>query len=61
MSPHGRFKIVIEVGWRHAVGMSRCDLVWRAAMEMGRSSGMTGVFRQIHVIPGASPSRIECG
>jgi hypothetical protein len=30
-------------------------LVWRVAGEIGRSSGMTGVFLQIRVIPGASP------
>jgi hypothetical protein len=52
---HGRFKIV-KAGWvASRDGISRCDLVWRVAVEMRRSSGMTRVFLQIRVIPGASP------
>ena len=52
---HGRFKIIKarRAPWRE--GMCRCDLVWRVAVEIGRSSGMTRVFLQIRVIPGASP------
>ena len=52
---HGRFKIVKAVWVAARYGMSRSDLAWRVAVEMGRSSGMTWVFLQIRVIPGASP------
>ena len=55
LQPHGRFKIVKARGVASRGGMSRCDLVWRVAVEIGRSSGMTRVFLQIRVIPGASP------
>ena len=60
LQPHGRFKIVkargvASRGVASRGGMSRCDLVWRVAVGIGRSSGMTRVFLQIRVIPGASP------
>ncbi len=46
---------VVSRSLRLAGSVARRDaLVWRVAVEMGRSSGMTWVFLRIRVIPGAS-------